>query len=272
MRIEDTTLVLPGLTRTYTFYHFSDAHIAHAEASDSEHDRRLAEQHAEQWSYKGTTPKEALDQTLAFLREQGGDGLFACGDLADYVHPSNFAYLEKALATLPMDVTYVCGNHEGVSYEHPTVHTDCYPMLAPLTKGNPHACVKDYGEFLVAALDDGLKTMSEEQLTFLRELAKDGRPILLLLHVPIWTEAIHQPVLDHWPTEGHLYFSVGKAKPTEIDERFLAWLADEESHVAAIFAGHVHFAHEGEFAPGRMQYTSAPAFEGYVRRITLCGS
>lgn len=42
-----------------------------------------------------------------------------------------------------------------------------------------------------------------------------------------------------------------------------------ESPVAAIFSGHVHFAHQKEFAPGKIQYTAAPGFTGYGSKISV---
>ena len=37
----------------------------------------------------------------------------------------------------------------------------------------------------------------------------------------------------------------------------------------AVMAGHIHIMHAGEIIPGRMQYTSGPAFENVVRKYVL---
>ncbi|MBE7057454.1 MAG: hypothetical protein E7388_08470 [Ruminococcaceae bacterium] len=39
----------------------------------------------------------------------------------------------------------------------------------------------------------------------------------------------------------------------------------EDSPVVAIFAGHVHYEHEGEFAPDKMQCTATTAFKEYEK-------
>ena len=94
------------------------------------------------------------------------------------------------------------------------------------------------------------------------------KPILMVLHLPIRSEVLSPYVEKSWwncdVTIGGTFHGTDEAT-----EEFLALVKSEESHVAAIFAGHLHYDHAGEFAPGRMQYVSAPAFTRFVREVCI---
>jgi hypothetical protein len=51
--------------------------------------------------------------------------------------------------------------------------------------------------------------------------------------------------------------------------RFCDYVRDPASHIAAVIAGHLHFSHEDELAPGRVQYITGGAYLGISRKITL---
>jgi hypothetical protein len=57
--------------------------------------------------------------------------------------------------------------------------------------------------------------------------------------------------------------------PSDLTREFCRIIRDSESLVKAVFAGHIHTADEGEFAPDKMQYISAPLHDLYVRKITI---
>ena len=56
-------------------------------------------------------------------------------------------------------------------------------------------------------------------------------------------------------------------KTTDNARKFVNLIRQENSHVVCIITGHEHLLWSGEFAPGRMQYVSAPCFRQFVREI-----
>jgi hypothetical protein len=98
-----------------------------------------------------------------------------------------------------------------------------------------------------------------------RQLCATGKPIVLLIHIPLCTDAITPSVMNRWGYR----FMIGNENSTPETLDFCKLVKSPESPVKVILAGHVHFAHEGEFAPGRLQYTSAPALDGFVRRLRI---
>lgn len=271
MNIEQTKLVIPGLTRSYTFCHISDVHVAYAYPDEPEAAREMAETHAQKWNPIGLLPVDALKQSLDYADEIHADGIFLCGDCADYFSGGTVSFLKERIAETETEVFYVCGNHEGADYYKKVENLrDCYPAYASLMQGTPDFWSRDFGEFLLVGMDDSDKKIRAEQLDALRKMTASGKHVILLIHIPMYTEAIAPPVRAMWGDGGTDYFTLGLKHDTELSQEFCRFVKENEA-IAAVFAGHIHLAHEGEFAPGRMQYTSAPAFTGYMRVITVCG-
>lgn len=268
MLCENVTVSLPGLTRDYVFYHTSDAHVAWAGPEDPAEDREMAEKHAHKWNLSGIFPLDALDEALRMAKEDNADGIFLCGDIADYYKNGTVRYLRQQLADC--GALYVCGNHEGGSYveQVPDLRV-CHPDYAPMMQGSPAFWVRDFGEFLVAGIDNGDKNIRPEQLEVLRRVCADGRPVLLLMHIPVYTPELEGPLLEKWGEGACGYFVIGYGEDPGETPAFCRLLREPGNPIAAVFAGHIHIAHGSELAPGRMQYTSAPTFEGKVRKITL---
>lgn len=268
MNIETATIVIPGLEREYTFYHTSDCHLAHALPYEGEEAARKAEEQTKAWSYTGLLPEDAFKQVLAIAQEDHADGLFLCGDIADYLSDGTRQAVHKALRSTDTPKFYVCGNHERSGVEPPDGRA-FYPAYEELMHGSPGFWVRDFGAFLIVGMDDGDQKMRAEQLEWLEQQFARQKPILLLIHIPIMTEAIIGPVQRKWGKTGPNYFLLGKETDTALSRRFCQMLADPDAPVAAVFAGHIHLLHAGEIIPGRMQYVSGPAFEGTIRKYVL---
>jgi len=258
------------LSRSYTFYHTSDCHIAYAAPDESAEAKEKAQKMTDAWSCTGLLPADAFDRVLCMAEKDGVDGLFLCGDIADYLSGGTLQAVRKRLKGVSTELFYVCGNHERSGVE-PAGSRDFYPAYADMMYGSPGFWTRDFGEFVIVGMDDGDKQMRQEQLDLLEKQFGQGKPILLLIHIPILTDAIMRPVRQKWGENGPDYFLLGQETDTELSRRFCSMLADPSAPVAAVFAGHIHLSHAGEIIPGRMQYTSGPAFEGVIRKYVLIG-
>lgn len=268
---EHVTVKIPGLQRPYTFLHISDTHITHAYPADSDAEKEAAEKQANVWNQADIFPVDAFANILEYADETKPDAILMAGDIVDYYTESNVKYLGELLAAHKTECLYVPGNHEYGSYglALPSI-ADMRSRLSPLMKNDAAFWARDFGAFLVVGVDDGTYRITEEQLARFRAVTALGKPILLMLHLPIRSDELSPYVASSWwgsdVTLGGAHH--GTDAPTE---EFLALVKSEEGHVAAIFAGHLHYDHAGEFAPGRMQYVSAPAFTRFLREVTVTG-
>lgn len=265
---EDVVVRLPGLARSYNFLHISDAHIAYARDCDSDAEKEFAAKQTERWNLHAVAPIDAFTSFLsdAETLSPKPDAVFMTGDCTDYYSESNAFFMRKMLPKQSIEYLYVPGNHEGGSYtSHIPDIRACYPLYAAVMQNDPAFWVRDFGAFLVVGVDDSDRNITDEQLCKMQRVTEDGRPILLLLHIPLCTPANREQIMQVWGPS----FMLGTEDSTKNAQRFSELIKAENSHVAAIFAGHLHFAHTGEFAPGRIQYVSAPLFNGFIRHITV---
>ena len=258
LHIEQIRIAIPSLTKEYHFMHFSDTHIAYAYPEDTEEDTALAEEQSKNWSAFCNTAVENFELLMQEAKERKPDALFMAGDIADYYSESNLRYLTEQLNGCGVLPVYAYGNHEGASYvKNLGDPRQFYPAYSKLMTDTPDFHVQDFGEFLVAAVDNSDHHIREEQLVKLKEVFDRGLPVLLLMHIPLSTEAILPPMEAKWG-KNPAYFMLGTDAEPETTREFCRMVMAEDSPVAAVFAGHVHFQHSGEFSAGRMQYTTAP--------------
>lgn len=266
VRVTESELRIPGLTRAYTLLQISDAHVVVARQEDGEAAFARAKRQIEAWAHGGFSPAEVFEEILAYTEQERPDALLMAGDCVDYVSTSNAAYMAEKLSALSVPVLYAFGNHEGGNYDEiiPDPRS-CYPTYASVMGDDPALQSMDLGDVLLVAMDDCDRRITPAQLAAFRRLSEAGKPIILLMHIPVCTEAITPSVMQRW---NHT-FMIGNLESTPETLEFCELVKSPDAPVKAIQAGHVHFAHEGEFASGRTQYTSAPAFEGFVRRLRI---
>lgn len=268
MKIETITLKIPGLKRKHIFYHTSDCHLAWAGPNEGVEAHEKAEKMTAFWSYAGLGPADALAEALQIAESDDADGLFLCGDAVDSLTDGTLTALKNALSSTKTPKFYVCGNHERSGAEPPDGQA-FYSAYQDMMHGSPGFWSQDFGDFIIAGVDDGDKKIRQEQLDALESVCAMGKPVLLLIHIPIMTAGILDPVRQKWGENGPDYFLLGQETDTALSLQFCRMLADPQLPIAAVFAGHIHLSHSSELIPGRMQYTSGPTFEGVLRKIIL---
>ena len=232
--------------------------------------KSLCKEHTEAWSRDGKTPRELFDVAASYINEENPDALFVTGDCVDYVGENNANYLKEQFAKINTDVLYVLGNHESVNYrekvENPKIY---YPLYECITDGNPSFWVKDYGDLLIVGIDNSDKKITKEQIAMLKEEIKRNIPIILLMHIPVSTATIKEPIENKWGEGAMSYFALDGDNPIDTTVEFCELLKEKDNNIAAIFTGHIHTPYKGEFANGKMLYAAGTVFDGYVRKIEV---
>lgn len=265
---EEIHLRLPGIQTQRRFLHLSDAHVAISSPDSPEEEKAAALRGQRQWTpasgdAAGIPPYQSMETHMKNAVSCGADAVFLTGDGVDLPYPSSISFIEKLSVQYPVELLYVFGNHESAGKHDRPLY---YPRFAPLMRNAPDAYVRDYGEFLVVAIDDSSRVITPEQLDFLKRQLARSLPILLLLHIPIETESLAPKVLPIWGPS--FMIGVDGDAPTTLE---FCSVVRSSPQIAAIFAGHIHFAHTGEFSPNRMQYVAAPAFTGFARMVHISG-
>ena len=182
-------MTCPALETPLRFWVAGDTHLAlHDQRDDQYADfyRRMA-----QWP--GDT--QAFVRMLGEAKKAQVDLLLLVGDQISFPTLANVEFLERALASGGVPWMYVAGNHdwhfEGDAGRDPEQRARWIPRrlsaLYPKT-ANPlcHSRVVKGVRFVM--IDDSDYLITREQLEFWENEVAKGDPVVLAMHIPIWTE------------------------------------------------------------------------------------
>ena len=276
IRPERVEINAKGVKRSYRFLHISDAHVAVAYENASDEERALAEKQAKRWSLGVLTSTCAFEEMLKYVRHVRPVALLIAGDAVDYQDEATADWMVGRLAALKnegIDTLYAFGNHEGASYvESIPDYRAYYYLYSDVMGGDPSFQIMDLGDLLIVAVEDSMRDITESQLDRMRSVIAEAKEreisIILLLHIPIFADELAPSVLKIW---GPSFMLGSLAEDSPTVHEFCNLIKSEESPIAAVLAGHIHYSQKGYVSPGRMQYVSAPAFEGFVYDITVNG-
>ncbi len=266
-------LVIPGVRGEHLIMHISDTHLSVIDAESTAEEKAEAEKQEALWAdfkekfARGKLPfsqgndepygdpqristVEAFEKQLALARELKPEVLLLSGDNLDHAHPAGEKYLSEKLAGYEGKYLCVPGNHE-----------------PPVCRGawEPGIRTLELEGFRIVAVDDSQRTVSSDDLKALQALCSEGKPIIILCHVPLSTapcrEEMHR-IMDYFYIDGETADENGKA--------FVS-LCEESDAIRAVLCGHVHGYHVMEYAPGKLQVIGSQGMAGAVHLLTVTG-
>ena len=111
-------------------------------------------------------------------------------------------------------------------------------------------------------VDDVFGTVTPGQVERFRAEVKKGLPIVLCMHVPIYTDDIWRALVKFWKCAGRKFEDAAlpppegdylRQKEDKVTSDFLAYLK-KEPLLKAILAGHLHLTAEDRFSPTAVEY------------------
>ncbi len=254
--IDTYEIVLPGAQREYTLYFLTDLHMTLPDPSaSSEENEYITKRLTEFTAPDGTTPEETWGFWLSYVEEQQADGLLLGGDIIDCPSGANLDLLKNTLGTFSVPYIYTPGNHDWTyPWEYMTEkgRTDYLEKLSPYMDDNPDFHVLEYDDFVIAAVNNSSNQIPESVLEPYRALLAQSKPVLLLLHVPLFTQSVLEKAKEAWSSPVVLGAgNYGGIYPNSSSEEFLQLTFAEDSPVFAVAAGHVHFTDFSETEGGK---------------------
>ena len=267
-----------GLQREYRFFQISDAHIAYVDENSSEVDIKDHERSCDGWYNTkrefATQFSELCDERydvdahllfealMEYAADFNPDAVILSGDIMDRVTESNIRYLKNYLSKYPKRVIYCLGNH--ATHDEYGTHRNMYDRFNGLVK-NPDFDVFDFGEFEIVTLDNGSKTVSDEQIKKLMAEIQKGKKILLVIHIPLRLGEFG----DVMGKKISGYFLMGSLGDDESAFELNKIIEENSSSFIAVLAGHIHTSVEYDIAKNLRQYTTSSALIGYGRKIII---
>lgn len=270
------TTIEAGLKAPVKLLHVTDTHIA---LDDPGEDCGRAR------AFEGDRPglcADYFEQAIAYAKENGMP-LVHTGDLLDFLSEANYAYVDRTLADV--DYIYAAGNHDfchcvGKAKEDAAYKWENMKRTAPHFRQNLLFDSRVIGGLNVVTLDDSYYLISDGQTQMLRAEAAKGYPILLCMHVPLFTPELADAIMEKGNPCGYVTGASEEYLARYPQERRIQQTPDAatlraidyircEPLIKAVVAGHTHDNYEGRLPGGVMQYITAVGPSGFVREITV---
>lgn len=234
-----------GMGERLRFFVAGDTHLALHDGRDdayAENYRRMAE-------FAGS--REAFLKMLSEAKSKQVDLLCLVGDIISFPTLANIEFVEKALKESGLEWIYIAGNHdwhfEGVAGSDEVQRAEWTKRLASLYRGaNPLCASKVVKGVRFIAIDNSIYHVSEDQLAFWKSETAKGDPVVLLMHVPLWTEGwnFFTCGCPEWGTAVDPYWQIERREKWA-ERQSPSTFAFRESVLAtpnlvAVFTGHQH--------------------------------
>ncbi len=268
----ERTLKIKGLKEKKDILAIADMHLTLYDDREDDYGKQLAEERSRMFP-NGYVCSETVKE---YIKETSPDYVVACGDMIDFPSGANLEYFIDFLNNHCPPYMYVLGNHD---WNYPRNYNNIYnwrgnvPKFAPILKnGDPCFQVLDIGGAMIVGIDTNTDRVFPDTVDRLRELGKLGIPMILVMHVGLWTPGTVDLIYN--AQNEHLLLAVGcpeyerervgrcpSCLHTETSDELLAMINDPEFPVVAMLYGHNHFDTMGQnylaedhFMEGRVQY------------------
>lgn len=277
-RIIEEEIIIEGLSEEYEFLYLTDTHMIVQDEADSQQVKDNAEaRYHEFCSSEGIPAAEQFAEWMVYANEERMDGVLLGGDIIDYPSEANIRHMKNNLDSLQIPYVYTLGNHDWTyPWEYMTLMgVETYlPMLDEFVEGSSAVHSKDYGEFVVVAVDNSSNQIHDAAVEECERIFAEKKPVILLLHVPIVTQSVLGKAKEVW--SGGVVLgggNYGGIYPNAASQKFIDMITAKDSPVAAVLAGHVHF-YDKDYIDGPkqvVQIVGDGGFKGSAVRIKVKG-
>lgn len=277
-----------GATEPFDVMHVSDTHLSRADSRDDEKKIMLAASRST-WMNAG---EHYLDEAIRIARENGMY-LMHTGDMHDFVSEAN---LDGEAKHMMEGDWFVCaGNHEfsryvGEAREDEAYKAGSYDAVRGAFPNDLYFASRIINGVNFVAVDDVYYNFTEQQLELMKAEIAKGLPVILLIHVPIYTPEYYKDEMERMdnrcaylagvPLELTETYEPGVTYPAgeewryrkvqqRADEptlRFIEWLRGQPL-LKGILCGHMHRFFEERFSPTAIQYTVGATYTGDAQVI-----
>lgn len=267
MNVREEELVVEGLTQEYRFLFLTDTHMVVQSESDSDEVKEYAAQRVVEFcNEESVASAYQFEEWVKYANREAVDSVLLGGDMIDFPSEANVEHLADNLDKLDVPYLYTPGNHDWTfPWEYMTqIAKESYlPMLAPYMRENPFVHYFETEEFIVVAVDNSSNQIAPEALEGYKQILQKGKPVVVLLHVPLLTQSVLTKAKEVWSSAVVLGGgNYGGIYPNDISTEFINVTTAEDSPVVAVLAGHVHYYDRDMVNDNIVQIVGDAGFKG----------
>lgn len=240
----------------------------------------------------GVSAADNMENWMKYANDSRVDAVLMGGDIIDFLSEENVQAVQAHLSELTMPYLYTYGNHDSYIPWENCFSDENDSFLGLFEDNNCEFQVLEKEDFYLVSIrnyqKDGQAQISEEALRQYKEVASKGKPMILICHVPIYTdnasglremtESIYGNVFLQYDAgefgivdESLLLGENCGYELTAETQEFLREITASDSSVVAILAGHLHTSWQGYINENVYEYVGAGAFENKGALIHISG-
>lgn len=264
-----------GLEKPFSVMHISDTHLTDAYPHEGEDKLTVSSVRTKTF---GGRQQEALHDSLEWAKKNT-DYVIHTGDLIDFQSEANFDLVRKYFSDA---MTGSMGNHE-FSINMWLGKQGRDEAYKDLTREKVQAafpydikfCSQTVNGVNFITMDNVYGYVLPEQVARFKAEAAKGLPIVLCMHVPLFTDNLWLSTVRFWSRANSKFTDGAIPKPTgdyniqqtdPVTRDFIRYLKSEPL-LKAILAGHEHITLEDRFSPTAMEYLVGGNFLFQAREV-----
>lgn len=247
-------IVIPNIKGIYNFLYVADTHVIIKSRDElggwGNTDKRIDDFR----NNKGKSSAEQFPYWIELANKTNVNALLMGGDIIDYLSIENVNYVKSNLNDLKCPYLYTMGNHDSyIPWNNVGFVNNNKNLLSLFRNGDIEVQTLDCGEFNIVSVNDavndneaGLPKISPKALGEFKEVYKTGKPIILIMHIPLCTKNTDMLKKDTIKAWGK-YLLLGEDGSYDLDDNtkeFINMVTDNNSPIVGILAGHLHFYHK----------------------------
>ena len=237
-----------GAEKPFTFLHISDIHLSESDENDTPRRREFAAKRKHHFAFA----PEAVEFVTAYVKETGYP-LFNTGDMLDFINPESIRVAKRFIKDTGM--VFVAGNHEYWHCPNDRFHYDDGPQtydareesLALVSEAlgmDVRFSCREINGVKMVCIDDTDYCIDQEIFDKLKAVEAEGKPILLFLHIPLYSEHIGDGAKCtlNAPSqyfEGCHPVDVWERSPDELTCEICDYIRNAPL-IKCVFSGHIH--------------------------------
>ncbi len=274
-----------GAERPFSVIHMSDNHICLADERDGERKTELCRNRLNSFTSNCPERQEQINSAMFDYVRKSGLPLVHTGDLIDFVSEKNLEYAAEAFRGI--ETVFSAGNHEfslyvGEAWEDEDYKKQSLDAVRQAFPDGMEYGVKYINGLKFITVDDGYYYILPGQLEAFGKEISDGRPFVLVLHNPLYSEDLYAqvmkgrpltepPYLTGCPEELLSQLSDHRRRQQHADGTTLEFLklCNECTNLRLVLAGHLHETYASELDSGVPQLVADGTFDNIMYKINL---
>lgn len=274
--LDSYELNIPEISGEYRFLFLTDSHITITGGLDSKTVRDYSAHRLSQFRQEtGLVSSQIFTAFMNFTKEEPLDGLLLGGDIIDSPSSANIKFLSDSLNNLKLPYIYTLGNHDWTyPWEYMTENavTKYLSALSPYMEENPAIHTQEFEDFTIVSVDNSSNQINPAALDEYKKILTAKKPVILMLHVPLYTESLLTKTSKQWSGSVVLGGGIhGGFYPNNVSAEFIRLTTAEDSPVVLVLAGHVHLGDKSDIIGEKSipQITGDAAYKGRASMIHI---